>query len=241
MMRLGMILLILFFGMAEPALAQSRASAKKEAKTAETPEEKAQRLRPGWAASMEIGIPHPIDLGLGYMQPKGESHIGSFGLFQKNVASGRGVRDIKLRMQHLEYRYRSEPSERHPLFWQIAGGYQEIQVDGTRSVTLTQNDVNFTTDIQGSLLIRSLYWTPKVGVTKHFKSGLTLSWGFGYMIPALVTSDFTSKVPDDPLVDELLQQVGSYQLTKRELERIGKRVGQLGIPHVDIIDVIWRF
>jgi hypothetical protein len=72
-------------------------------------------------------------------------------------------------------------------------------------------------------------------------NGLTLSWGFGYMIPALVTSDFSSRVPDDPLVDELLQAVGSYQLTKRELERIGKRVGQLGIPHVDIIDVIWRF
>ncbi|HYX37353.1 MAG TPA: hypothetical protein VE954_29980 [Oligoflexus sp.] len=241
MLRLRMIVLILCFGMAEPAISAPRASTKKDGKPVETPEDKAKRLRPGWAASLEIGIPHLIDLGLGYVQPKGESHVGSLGLLQKNLASGRGVRDIKLRMQHLEYRFRSEPSERHPLFWQIAGGYQEIQVDGTRSVTLNQNDVNFTTDIQGSLLIRSLYWTPKVGITKHFISGLTLSWGFGYMIPALVTSDFSSKVPDDPLIDELLQQVGSYQLTKRDLERIGKRVGQLGIPHVDLIDIIWRF
>jgi hypothetical protein len=236
-----MIFLFLTLGLSEPALSRSRAPSKKDMKPAETPEERAQRLRPGWAASLELGIPHPMDLGLGYVQPKGESHIGSLGLFQKNIAPGRGVRDIKLRMQHLEYRYRSEPSERHPLFWQVALGYQEVQVDGTRSVTLTQNEINFTTDIQGSLKIRSLYWTPKVGVTKHFMSGLTLSWGFGFMIPALVTSDFSSRVPDDPLVDELLQAVGSYQLTKRELERIGKRVGQLGIPHVDLIDVVWRF
>jgi hypothetical protein len=236
-----MILFLLSFGLADPAISRSRVSSKKETKAGETPEEKAQRLRPGWAASVEIGIPHPIDLGFGYMQPKGDSHMISLGLFQKNVAAGRGVRDIKLQMQHLEYRFRSEPSERHPLFWQVTGGYQEIQIDGTRSVTLTQNEVNFTTDIEGSLKIRSLYWVPKVGITKHFMSGLTLSWGFGYMIPALVTSDFTSRVPDDPLVDELLQTVGSYQLTKRELERIGKRVGQLGIPHVDIIDIIWRF
>jgi hypothetical protein len=238
-MRLGFILLLLSFGIADPAISQSRS--KKDAKPVETPEEKAQRLRPGWAASLEIGIPHPIDLGIGYMQPKGDSHIVSLGLFQKNIAAGRGVRDIKLRMQHLEYRYRSEPSERHPLFWQLTGGYQEVQVDGTKSVTLNQNDITFTTDIQGSLKIRSLYWTPKVGITKHFLNGLTLSWGFGFMIPALVTSDFSSHVPDDPLVDELLQAVGSYQLTKRELERIGKRVGQLGIPHVDIVDVVWRF
>lgn len=241
-MRLGTILLMLCFGLSEPAVSRTRAPSKKDSKpVGETPEEKAFRLRPGWAASLEIGIPHPIDVGFGFVQPKGESHIGSFGLFKKNVAPGRGVRDITLKMQHLEYRYRNEPSERHPLFWQIAGGYQEIQVDGTRAVTLTQNEVTFTTDIQGSLRIRSLYWTPKVGITKHFTSGLILSWGFGYMIPALVTSDFSSKVPGDPLVDELLQQVGSYQLTKRDLERIGKRVGQLGIPHVDLIDVIWRF
>ncbi len=240
-MRFGTIVILLVALFAGPVWGRTRAPSKKDNKSTETTEEKAQRLRPGWAASMEIGIPHPIDLGLGYMQPKGESHISSFGLFQKNLASGRGVREIKLRMQHLEYRYRSEPSERHPLFWQVAAGYQEMQVDGTKSVTLTQNEVTFTTDIQGSLKIRSLYWTPKVGITKHFMSGLTLSWGFGYMIPALVTSDFTSRVPDDPLVDELLQTVGSYQLTKRELERIGKRVGQLGIPHVDIIDIVWRF
>ncbi|WP_141735691.1 hypothetical protein [Oligoflexus tunisiensis] len=240
-MRLRLILIILAFGFAEPAISRSRTPSKKEAPPVETPEEKARRLRPGWAAVTEISIPHPIDIGFGYIRPKGDSHMGSFGLFEKNIAPGRGVRDIKLRMQHLEYRFRSEPSERHPLYWQVAGGYQEIQIDGTRSVTLTQDQVNFTTDIQGSLLIRSLYWTPKVGITKHFKSGLTLSWGFGYMIPALVTSDFTSRVPEDPLVDELMQQVGSYQLTKRELERIGKRVGQLGIPHVDLIEVIWRF
>jgi hypothetical protein len=240
-MRLRLILLFLALGFAEPAISRSRASPQKEAPPVETPEEKAHRLRPGWAALAEISIPHPIDIGLGYIQPKGDSHMASFGLFEKNIAPGRGVRDIKLRMQHLEYRFRSEPSERHPLFWQVAGGYQEIQVDGTRSVKLTHDEVNFTTDIQGSLLIRSLYWTPKVGITKHFKSGLTLSWGFGYMIPALVTSDFTSRVPEDPLVDELIQQVGSYQLTRRELERIGKRVGQLGIPHVDVIEVLWRF
>lgn len=240
-MRLGIILSVILFTLSDPALSQSRASSKKNIKPAESPEDKAQRLRPGWAASLEIGIPHPVDLGIGYMQPKGDSHIGSFGLLQRSVASGRGVRDIKINMQHLEYRFRSEPSERHPLFWQVAGGYQEIQVDGTKSVTLTQDEITFTTDIQGSLKIRSLYWTPKVGITKHYMNGLTLSWGFGYMIPALVTSDFSSRVPDDPLVDELLQAVGSYQLTKRELERIGKRVGQLGIPHVDIIDVIWRF
>jgi hypothetical protein len=240
-MRLGIILSVILVTLSDPAVSQSRASSKKDIKPAESPEDRAQRLRPGWAASLEIGIPHPVDLGIGYMQPKADSHIGSFGLLQRSVASGRGVRDIKINMQHLEYRYRSEPSERHPLFWQVAGGYQEIQVDGTKSVTLTQDEITFTTDIQGSLKIRSLYWTPKVGITKHYRNGLTLSWGFGYMIPALVTSDFSSRVPDDPLVDELLQAVGSYQLTKRELERIGKRVGQLGIPHVDIIDVIWRF
>ncbi|HET9239342.1 MAG TPA: hypothetical protein VFO10_18925 [Oligoflexus sp.] len=240
-MRLGIMLSVILFALSEPAISQSRASSKKDTKPVESPEDKAQRLRPGWAASFELGIPHPVDIGFGYMQPKADSHIGSFGLFQRNIASGRGVRNIKLSMQHLEYRFRSEPSERHPLFWQVAGGYQEIQVDGTKSVTLTQDEITFTTDIQGSLKIRSLYWTPKVGITKHFMNGLTLSWGFGYMIPALVTSDFSSRVPDDPLVDELLQAVGSYQLTKRELERIGKRVGQLGIPHVDIIDVIWRF
>jgi hypothetical protein len=240
-MRFALIFLFLALGLSEPALSRTRAPSKKDMKPVETPEEKAQRLRPGWAASLVLGIPHPVDLGVGYMQPKGESHIASLGLFQKSIAPGRGVRDIKLRMQHLEYRYRSEPSERHPLFWQVALGYQEIQVDGTKSVTLTQNELNFTTDIQGSLKIRSLYWIPKAGITKHFMNGLSLSWGFGYMIPALVTSDFSSRVPDDPLVDELLQSVGSYQLTKRDLERIGKRVGQLGIPHVDLIDLIWRF
>lgn len=240
-MRLGTILFILTFGLSESAISGTHAPKKPTKPLEETPEERSFRQRAGWAATLEIGIPHPIDIGFGWMEPKGESHSGSFGFLSKNLAGGRGVRDIKLQMRHIEYHYRNEPWERHPLFWQVSGGYQEIQVDGTRAVSLNQNDVTFATDIQGSLRIRSLYWTPKVGITKAFNSGLILSWGFGYMIPALVSSDFSSKVPGDPLVDELLQEVNSYQSTRRELERIGKRLGQLGIPHVDLIDIAWRF
>gem|GEM_PF-5469528 len=248
-MRLGMIfamsmrffvgILVLF---SEPSLSQSREKSKKNnLPQEEYAKDRAYRLRPGVAANVVIGIPHPIDLSFGWMQPKGESHMGSLGLFQKKVPSGNGVRDIDIKMQHIEYRYRSEPWQRHPLYWQIAGGYQQIDVEGTRTVTITQEDIRFTTDIRAALSIRSLYYTPKVGITKHFSSGLTLSWGFGYLVPALVTSDFKSQVPGDPLLDELLQQLGSYQTTRRDLERIGKRLGQLGIPLVDIIDVAWRF
>ncbi len=244
-MRLRRILQGFFIGIlllsAKPCFSKTKTSPPKDKKAAvETPEEREERLRGGYAALLEVSIPHPIELGFGWMQPKGESHFGAFGLLQKDLAPGRGVRDIKLSMQHIEYRYRSEPWQRHPLFWQISGGYQQIQIDGTRAVKVSQNDITFSTDIQGKLTVRSLYYIPKVGIIKHFRNGLSLSWGFGYMIPALVSSKFESKVPGDPLLDELLQQLGSYKATQRDLEHVGKRIGQVGLPHMDLIELIWR-
>lgn len=234
-------ILLGIFLVASPCLGKTKSTRAQDAKAKEeTPDERDERLKGGYAGLLEVGFPHPLEIGFGWIQPKGDSHFGSFGLIQKNLAAGQGVRDIKVSMEHIEYRYRSEPWERHPLFWQLAAGYQQIEIDGVRKVNVSQNDINFSTDIQGKLVIRSLYYTPKVGVTKHFKSGLTLSWGFGYLIPALVTSDFSSQVPGDPLLDELLGQLGSYRDTKRDLEKIGKRVGQVGIPHVDILELVWR-
>jgi len=89
-MRVGMILSVILFALSDPALSQSRGPSKKDSKPTESPEDKAQRLRPGWAASLEIGIPHPIDIGLGYIPPKADSHIGSFGFFQRELSSGPG-------------------------------------------------------------------------------------------------------------------------------------------------------
>ncbi|MCX6128291.1 MAG: hypothetical protein NTX25_04410 [Proteobacteria bacterium] len=234
-------LLAMFF-ISQEMSAKNAGTKPQEAKTNRDPsEEKAQRNRSGYAIILDSSFPHPFELGLAHIRPKELSHAVSLGYFKRDIAAGHGVRDITIELQNFEYRYRIEPWQQHPLFMQISAGYQQIQVEGTRAVTVEKNDISFTTDIHGQLRVRSLYYTPKVGLTKHFTNGLSLSWGFGYLVPALVTAEFKSQIPGDPLLDELFQQIGSYQNTKHELERVGKRVGQVGIPHIDLLEMAYRF
>ncbi len=194
-----------------------------------------------YAALLGINIPHPLDLGIGLLQPKGTSYLLSVGYLNLDVKPGNKAKDIAISLTHIEARYRTEPYERHPIFLQLALGYQQLFLKGTRSTSFGQDQITIQTDVKGKMRVDSLYYTPKVGMIKHLNNGLTLSWGFGFMIPAYVRSSFEATITGDPLIDDLIRELEAYKATKRDLERVGKRVGQVGLPVLDIIELAYRF
>lgn len=225
----------------EPAQANS-AAAKPAGPKAETPEvRKGREAKPRPLAFGASTFPHPLDLGIGLARPNRSMAILSAGAFQRALKSGRGVRDIKVELRHIEFKYRRQPSAAQPLFLQLAGGYQELQVSGSRSVTLGQDDISVPIDFKGRMVIRSVYYTPKIGFTRAFGEGLQLSWSLGYMIPAYAQSEFDATITGDPTLDAVIKGLSGYRELEGDLERVGKRIGQFGLPVIDLFDLTYEF
>lgn len=216
-------------------------AAEEEGKEKEQGEKKPRPPRAAYAALLGVNFPHPLDLSLGLIHPKGTSYILSAGSFGRDIKPGNKTKDIRISLTHLELKYRTEPYARHPIFMQFALGYQQLFLKGTRSTNFGQDEVSVEADVKGEMRIHSIYYTPKVGMIKHFNSGLSLSWGFGFMVPAYVRSQFDASITGDELIDDLIRELEAYKENKRDLERIGKRIGQVGLPVIDLIEIGYRF
>mgnify|MGYP003683359301 CR=1 FL=1 len=204
---------------------------------------KSKRKRPKakWGAVMSAGIPHPIDVGGGVIRPKGNSQFLTFGTYLLNLGSRGRIKNMKANLNHLEFKYRMEPAREHPIYWEVALGYQEIKIAGSQSIDLQNGDSKVSVPTSANINIMTLYSAIHLGMIYYQKNGFHSGFGFGYQVPFHSDADVNSSITGDDLIDESIRATAAYQDLESELEKLGRKAGKFGLPYIQLFEVGYRF
>lgn len=202
---------------------------------------KPRPIKPRWTAVVSTGIPHPVDVGIGLIQPKGNSQILTLGTYQLNLGSRGRVKNMRANINHLEYKYRMEPLRGHSIFWEAALGYQEINIAGTQTIDLESDGAKISVPTSARIDIRSLYTAVHGGMVFYRKQGFYTGFSFGYQIPFYSWADVDSSITGDEIIDAALKSTAAYQELEGELETLGRRAGKFGLPYIQILELGYHF
>ena len=195
-----------------------------------------------WGSTVAIGLPHPVDAGVSWTKPRGDSHSLTAGYVSFPLPSGK-FKSLTADMQHLEYRYRSLPWIDQPVFWGIGLGVQKLNFSGTRPVNLTHeaSGTNLEVDVDASMDVLSFYYTPHVGLVWYKRNGFHSGLSFGYLIPATANASLDARFSDDRFLDQSIKSTAAYQNLASDVEGLGRRAGKIGLPFLNLIELGYLF
>lgn len=209
------------------AFAQGKEGAKKEGKS-KAPAGKYEALA-------AVGIPHPYELSLGTRLDEKSRASVHVGYFNRKFRGGKGFKSLDGSMKHVEARYLSFFQERP--FWAVSVGVQELAIAGARDIAVATEVGDLKIASEASIVVRSLYWTPQIGLSHRGKSGLIYNFVTGIQIPFAASARFSAKFTDDAFIDESIKSTDDYQSLKRDIERLGEKYGKLALPVLKLFEL----
>lgn len=194
-----------------------------------------------WEAGVTSGIPHPIEAGVGRRFHK-SGLLGIYGgRYQQDFKPGKGFDTLKGSVAHLEARYREETLAPGRSFWALALGYQELEVEGSKNIVLSNSGYTVPIATKVRLQLETVYWAPQFGWTLARQNNLRCNMSFGLQIPLHSSADVSSRFTDDDFIDESIKSTKSYRDTEKDAESIAARLGKLALPIIKIIDLATSF
>jgi hypothetical protein len=195
-----------------------------------------------WGSFVGFGVPHPLDFGVSLTQVKNVSHMVSGGFFSLPLPSGK-FDQLQANMFHLEYKYRSIPWKRHPFYWGIGAGIQQLEIIGRRPVGFEHQESGTKIDIEidAAMQVLSAYYTPHLGFVWYQRSGFHAGFSFGYVIPFYSDAAMDTQITNDSFVDDSVQSTENYQALKEDVETLGRKAGRQGLPFVQLIEMGYLF
>ncbi|SMF03255.1 hypothetical protein [Pseudobacteriovorax antillogorgiicola] len=194
-----------------------------------------------WSPIISTGVPHPVDIGVGKIKPKGVSHLLTLGTFDANLGGKGKVKNLKADLNHLEYKFRHEPFWEHPVYWEIGFGYQQILISGEQEIDLSNEGTKVPVPIDAAIDIKSLYTAIHFGMVFYRRGGFYNGFGFGYQIPFYSQADIDASFTGDGVIDDAIRSTSSYQEVENDLEELGVKAGKYGLPYLQIIELGYRF
>ena len=182
-----------------------------------------------------IGFPHPITIGL--LQKEGKvTRGGELGYYQQKVNAAGQVKDVNLQIFKLAGLYRQHPIKNDPIFWGIASGFHQFQVDGKQRVKSSTNGTPLDLELDVSTKIQALYITPHGGLAWD-KGKWRIGFSVGYLIPIYSQGDIGIQLTGDSTIDSAVKNTASYREIETDLEKLGAKAGRLGLPVLHILEV----
>ena len=141
------ITIVSLFAFSLPAIGKKRSVLVKSKK----------KSRPAYQVGVGVGIPHPVDFGVGYRN-KDYLFKGSLGQYSNHFVA-KNKREFDLKIQHIQGQGRMHPFK-DPFFFGVDVGYQNISLDGTAPVKVNVDGVEAEINVAANMDISALYWTP---------------------------------------------------------------------------------
>ncbi len=182
-----------------------------------------------------VGIPHPMTVGLDVVYAD---------LVSLSFGSGRfghkfDTTEIELTNWDLTARWYVF---RGSFYLGAAYGHQTIIGKGTKDVTFDYNGVELTVPSTIRLEIESNYLTPQLGWFARWDWGLTLGFELGLQMPSGAKSELQTSFSNvSTAAEETVRNSADYKKNKKDVEDLGKTLGEKPIPYITLLKVGFLF
>lgn len=185
--------------------------------------------------SVAVGIPHPLTAGIDVVYAD---------LVNISVAGGRfgtTVDETDLEIRNWDITARWFPF-RGSFYLGAGYGKQGIVGKTTSNVDLDYNGVTLSVPTTIRLEVESSYLSPQLGWFARWDSGFTMGFELGYIMPSGASSELQTSFRNvSAAAEQAVRDSEDYKKSKKDVEDLGKQLGETGLPYITLIRLGWLF